>query len=223
MVSQCGQDTGQSVYATCQQAHFLQGFAGDEQLGEALTGCDLVIIPAGMPRKPGMSRDDLFKVNAGIIQVLISAGSYFYNFATSGPEYLAVHCQFMPTHHRSAVKLGPHHFVRLGVMLDGFSNLPRLGSLDRNSIVWLPSALLYVPWKPRSDSCASSGVAACTMLSCYTPCSPAGAHHSLWQVLPRGNSEHHLQPCQLHCAHRSRDTQGHGCVQPQEGDGCYHS
>lgn len=51
---------------------FLQGFAGDEQLGEALTGCDLVIIPAGMPRKPGMSRDDLFKVNAGIVQVLLS-------------------------------------------------------------------------------------------------------------------------------------------------------
>ena len=49
----------------------VQGFAGDEQLGEALTGCDLVIIPAGMPRKPGMSRDDLFKVNAGIVQVHI--------------------------------------------------------------------------------------------------------------------------------------------------------
>ena len=38
-------------------------------LGEALTGCNLVIIPAGMPRKPGMSRDDLFKVNASIVQV----------------------------------------------------------------------------------------------------------------------------------------------------------
>jgi malate dehydrogenase len=47
----------------------MQGFAGQEQLGEALTSCDLVIIPAGMPRKPGMSRDDLFKVNAKIVQV----------------------------------------------------------------------------------------------------------------------------------------------------------
>lgn len=46
-----------------------QGFAGDDMLGEALTGCNLVIIPAGMPRKPGMSRDDLFKVNASIVQV----------------------------------------------------------------------------------------------------------------------------------------------------------
>ncbi|XXG56770.1 hypothetical protein AAC387_Pa03g4100 [Persea americana] len=31
---------------------------------------DLVIIPAGGPRKPGMTRDDLFKINAGIIRTL---------------------------------------------------------------------------------------------------------------------------------------------------------
>lgn len=35
---------------------------GDDQMGEALSGADLVIIPAGVPRKPGMTRDDLFKV-----------------------------------------------------------------------------------------------------------------------------------------------------------------
>ena len=35
-------------------------------LEECLTGCNLVLVPAGMPRKPGMSRDDLFKVNAEI-------------------------------------------------------------------------------------------------------------------------------------------------------------
>ena len=29
------------------------GYAGDDQLGDALAGCDLVIIPAGVPRKPG--------------------------------------------------------------------------------------------------------------------------------------------------------------------------
>jgi malate dehydrogenase len=33
---------------------------------EALTGCDVVIIPAGVPRKPGMTRQDLFEVNAGL-------------------------------------------------------------------------------------------------------------------------------------------------------------
>merc|ERR1711934_1088474 len=31
---------------------------------EALTGCDVVVIPAGVPRKPGMTSQDLFAVNA---------------------------------------------------------------------------------------------------------------------------------------------------------------
>jgi len=40
---------------------------------EALKGSDLVIIPAGVPRKPGMTRDDLFKINAGICATLAQA------------------------------------------------------------------------------------------------------------------------------------------------------
>lgn len=40
----------------------MQGYAGDDQLAEALKGADVVIMPAGVPRKPGMTRDDLFKV-----------------------------------------------------------------------------------------------------------------------------------------------------------------
>ena len=43
----------------------------DDGLKHAFTGCDLVVIPAGIPRKPGMSRDDLFKINAGIVKGLI--------------------------------------------------------------------------------------------------------------------------------------------------------
>lgn len=42
-----------------------------ESVAECLTGCDLVIIPAGVPRKPGMSRDDLFAINAGIVAGLV--------------------------------------------------------------------------------------------------------------------------------------------------------
>lgn len=45
------------------------GFGRDDLSG-ALTGADIVLIPAGMPRKPGMDRADLFNVNAGIIKVL---------------------------------------------------------------------------------------------------------------------------------------------------------
>ena len=40
------------------------GHTGSDKLGEALYGCDLVLIPAGVPRKPGMTRDDLFNINA---------------------------------------------------------------------------------------------------------------------------------------------------------------
>jgi len=40
---------------------------------EALTGCHLVLIPAGVPRKPGMTRDDLFKTNADIAKGLVNA------------------------------------------------------------------------------------------------------------------------------------------------------
>lgn len=46
----------------------------DQQaIKQALAGTDVVIIPAGVPRKPGMTRDDLFNINAGIIKSLASA------------------------------------------------------------------------------------------------------------------------------------------------------
>ena len=45
------------------------GFGRDD-LNAALADADIVLIPAGMPRKPGMDRADLFNVNAGIIKVL---------------------------------------------------------------------------------------------------------------------------------------------------------
>ncbi|CAL5346147.1 unnamed protein product [Camellia sinensis] len=56
------------------------GFMRDEQLGMALRGADLVIILVGVLRKPGMSRDDLFNTNAGIIKSLCSAiAKYCHN------------------------------------------------------------------------------------------------------------------------------------------------
>ena len=54
-------------------AHQPQGYAGDAELGAALKDADVVIIPAGVPRKPGMTRDDLFKINAGIVAGLTQA------------------------------------------------------------------------------------------------------------------------------------------------------
>ncbi|CAE7945775.1 unnamed protein product, partial [Symbiodinium necroappetens] len=44
-----------------------------DNLKECLEGCHLVLVPAGMPRKPGMTRDDLFKVNADIAKGIVEA------------------------------------------------------------------------------------------------------------------------------------------------------
>jgi len=48
-------------------------FTGPEELPNALKGCQVVVIPAGVPRKPGMTRDDLFLTNAGIVKTLAEA------------------------------------------------------------------------------------------------------------------------------------------------------
>ncbi|KAF2817044.1 malate dehydrogenase [Mytilinidion resinicola] len=44
-------------------------------LGDALRGSDIVLIPAGVPRKPGMTRDDLFNTNASIVRDLAKAAA----------------------------------------------------------------------------------------------------------------------------------------------------
>lgn len=48
---------------------------GADELGAALRDMDIIIIPAGVPRKPGMTRDDLFNTNASIVRDLIRAGA----------------------------------------------------------------------------------------------------------------------------------------------------
>ncbi|KAI4279811.1 MAG: hypothetical protein L6R35_006029, partial [Caloplaca aegaea] len=42
-------------------------------LRQCLTGAEIVLIPAGVPRKPGMTRDDLFNTNASIVRDLAKA------------------------------------------------------------------------------------------------------------------------------------------------------
>merc|ERR1712002_1050378 len=50
----------------------VESFVGDE-IEAAVAGCDVVLIPAGVPRKPGMTRDDLFNTNATIVATLARA------------------------------------------------------------------------------------------------------------------------------------------------------
>ncbi|QDF68024.1 malate dehydrogenase [Shewanella sp. SNU WT4] len=48
----------------------VKGFAGEDPT-PALVGADIVLISAGVARKPGMDRSDLFNINAGIVRNLI--------------------------------------------------------------------------------------------------------------------------------------------------------
>ncbi|KZZ90744.1 malate dehydrogenase precursor [Moelleriella libera RCEF 2490] len=42
---------------------------------QAFKDADIIVIPAGIPRKPGMTRDDLFNINAGIVKGLIETAA----------------------------------------------------------------------------------------------------------------------------------------------------
>merc|ERR1712012_79953 len=53
-------------------------------LEECLTGCQLVLVPAGVPRKPGQTRDDLFAINAGIAKGIVEACAKFCPEAVLG-------------------------------------------------------------------------------------------------------------------------------------------
>lgn len=55
-------------YKKTNQNHILQLLIDNELV---------VVIPAGVPRKPGMTRDDLFKINAGIVRDLAVAAAKF--------------------------------------------------------------------------------------------------------------------------------------------------
>jgi len=57
--------------AHCSSNSTCTGYTGDN-LHKALEGSDVVVIPAGVPRKPGMTRDDLFNINAGIVKNLVT-------------------------------------------------------------------------------------------------------------------------------------------------------
>jgi len=61
----------------------VKGYAFDkddravDKAGECLTGCDLVLVPAGVPRKPGQDRKDLLGINCGIAGNIVGACAKF--------------------------------------------------------------------------------------------------------------------------------------------------
>jgi malate dehydrogenase len=44
-----------------------------DKAGDVLKGCNLVLVPAGVPRKPGQDRKDLLNINAGIAKGTVEA------------------------------------------------------------------------------------------------------------------------------------------------------
>lgn len=57
----------------CNTPSQVADFTGPAELANCLKGMDVVVIPAGVPRKPGMTRDDLFNINASIVKTLVEA------------------------------------------------------------------------------------------------------------------------------------------------------
>ncbi|XP_037915215.1 malate dehydrogenase, mitochondrial-like [Hermetia illucens] len=54
-------------------ARSVKGYVGARQVADCFKGADGVVVPEGVPRKPGITRDDLFNTNAGIVRDLTSA------------------------------------------------------------------------------------------------------------------------------------------------------
>ncbi|KAI5255184.1 malate dehydrogenase [Aureobasidium subglaciale] len=65
------------VAADCSHVNTKSVVKGYEQadVAAALKGSEIVLIPAGVPRKPGMTRDDLFNTNASIVRDLAKAAA----------------------------------------------------------------------------------------------------------------------------------------------------
>lgn len=57
----------------CNTPSKVADFTGAAELANCLKGVDVVVIPAGVPRKPGMTHDDLFNIYAGIVRDLVFA------------------------------------------------------------------------------------------------------------------------------------------------------
>ncbi|CAJ0994685.1 Malate dehydrogenase [Sodalis praecaptivus] len=105
----------------------VRGFCGPDA-SPALLGADIVLIVAGVARKPGMDRADLFNVNAGIVRQLVG------QVAVCAPEAL------------------------IGIVTNPVNTLVappacwrRPGSISRKSFLVSPpwtSSALTVTWRP---------------------------------------------------------------------------
>merc|ERR1712242_67846 len=82
----------------CETKSDSTGFVGQEQLKDSLVGAEIVVIPAGVPRKPGMTRDDLFNTSASIVSTLDVVRSNEFIGALKGINPQEVNCPVVGGH-----------------------------------------------------------------------------------------------------------------------------
>lgn len=84
----------------------VSAYTGADELADALKGVDLVVIPAGVPRKPGMTRDDLFNINAGIVKNLVEAiADHAPNVSSASTTGIVMICGVAPLNEAVVVSL----------------------------------------------------------------------------------------------------------------------
>jgi malate dehydrogenase len=83
---------------------------------EATTGSDIIVITAGLPRKPGMSRDDLLSANADIVRQAVE------NCLTGSPDAIFVvltnPLDVMAYLTMKVAKVAPHRVIGQAGILD---------------------------------------------------------------------------------------------------------
>lgn len=72
------------AYLLPADTHPLIRSPGAESIEAALKGADVIVVPAGVPRKPGMTRDDLFNINATIVKTIAEASAKVRSGAALG-------------------------------------------------------------------------------------------------------------------------------------------
>ncbi|XP_022906491.1 malate dehydrogenase, mitochondrial [Onthophagus taurus] len=94
------------------------GFTGPDQLKDALRDAEVVIIPAGVPRKPGMTRDDLFNTNASVVRDVALAAAEVCPKALVGiitnpvNSCVPIYCEVM----KKAGKLDPNRIFGISTL-----------------------------------------------------------------------------------------------------------
>ncbi|CAL9733434.1 malate dehydrogenase, cytoplasmic [Monosporozyma servazzii] len=106
-----------------------------DRIDACLQDANIVVIPAGMPRKPGMTRDDLFNINAHIIKDLtdsIAANcdlSKLFILMISNPVN-----QLIPVMHYRFKQLAPHSNIERRIFGITKLDIVRASTFLKNSV-----------------------------------------------------------------------------------------